>query len=498
MERRPSFLNALKWAYAASWGEKIFSALFTLVLAGILGPREYGMVSIAMIYIAFLAMFLDQGFLAALIQRKNLEQEHVDAVFWMNQVLSVGLIAISMFLSSWWAARNHAPEAATIISVLSLDILLMALINVQSAILRKAMDFRSVSISNNVGVVVGGVIGIGMAFAGFRAWALVGQQLCKDLTITVLLWRMSSWRPRFEFSWKHLKELTSFSVSNFIAQLGVFADLQASSVLLGLFFGPVAVGLYRIADRIMTSIVTMATSSIQSVALPEFSRFQHDPEQLRKSALTCIRLSSAVTLPALAGLAAVSRPLMATIGPNWVPASAALQILCAFGMAFIFAYFTGPLLQALSRTRQLAVLEWLRMVVGTAILVVAGVMVRQSAVNTQVIAISFARFVAGVFLIAPIFVYILMRLSRLSLRDFASSTAPSVAAAASVLVAVGIFASSGWLQSGKPLFLLLVEVAIGGAVGLSVLFSLETQLRRSLLTMARRNFVRSSFAKESI
>src|SRR5580693_4247350 len=115
MSGKPSFRNSVKWAYSASWGEKTFSAIFTFVLAGILGPRDFGIVSIAVIYITFLQLFLDQGLAAALIQRKHLEQEHMDAVFWMDLVLSVVLIMVSILFSRKWAAMNHAPEVARVI-----------------------------------------------------------------------------------------------------------------------------------------------------------------------------------------------------------------------------------------------------------------------------------------------------------------------------------------------------------------------------------------------
>ena len=140
--------------------------------------------------------------------------------------------------------------------------------------LKREMDFRTLSIRSNIGVVAGGVVGLGMAFTGFGAWALVGQILARDGVGLVLLWKLSEWRPRFSFSWWHMRDLMGFSVSNFAAQLAIFAEMQASSVILGLFFGPVAVGLYRIAERVMGSVVTMTMTSIQSVALPEFSGFK--------------------------------------------------------------------------------------------------------------------------------------------------------------------------------------------------------------------------------
>jgi|SRR5579864_108234 len=490
MTESKSFLNALKWSYTANWGQQGFSALFTAILAGLLGPRDFGTVAIALVYVGFLQMFVDQGFVTALIQKKDLKSEHLDAVFWMGQVLSVFLVAVSIVLSGWWASKNHAPGLSIIISALSLCIPIQGLASVQTALLCREMDFKSLSIRANVAVLVSGVVGIGMALVGFRAWALVGQQVIRDSTAALLLWKLSSWRPRFEFSWKHLRELTSFSVSNFAAQLGIFADVQAASVLLGLLFGPVAVGLYKIAERVANGIQGAATSSIQAVSLPEFSRLQDKPEELRKSALACIRLCSASSLPAFAGLAAVSTPLMATIGPKWIPAADALKILSGLNMALMFAYFTGPLLQALSRPHQLAILEWTRMAVGSAFVVAAGFLVRNGTVEAQIAGIAVARFAAGALLVTPVFLYIFMRLCKISMRDLILTVIPSGVASVGVVAAVMLFRASGWLAYDRPVILLGAEAAFGGVAGLAILFSLDRELRSSAVSQLNKAFAR--------
>jgi O-antigen/teichoic acid export membrane protein len=477
MAKEKSFLNAVKWSYAASLGERAFGAIFAVILAALLGPRDFGIISIAVIYISFLQMFLDQGFVAALIQKKKLEPQHLNSVFWMDLALSFFLVALSILLSRWWAAINHAPQVATIISVLSLCIPIEGMAIVQKTILSREMDFKSLSIRSNASVLVSGVIGIGMAFGGLGVWALVGQQIVRDLSALILLWRLSPWRPRFEFSWPHLKDLMGFSISNFIAQLGIFADLYTGSILLGILFGPVAVGLYRLADRLMNSVLAIATSSIQAVSLPEFSRFQDDPDNLKKSALSCIGLSSSVTLPALSGLAAVSGPLMATIGPKWVAASDVLKVLCILGMVLIFGFFTGPLLQAMARPHRLALLEWARTVVGMLCLVVAGRLVRNGSVTSQIMSIALARFVAGALLATPVFMYILMRLCRISIRDLAAAVAPSAFASVALVTMITMFQHLGYLSHGKPSILLVTEIAIGGTVGLIVLLSLDAHLR---------------------
>lgn len=490
-----SFQNALKWAYLGNWGDKAFSALFTFILAGVLGPHEFGIVSICAIYVGLLQMFLDQGLATALIQRKDLEPEHLDAVFWTNLGCSIVLVLISLTLAGRWAAANHSPEAGLIIPVLSVSIILESLSIVQVSILNREMDFRSLTIRSNASIFVSGIVGIAMALGGCGVWSLVAQQLLRDTLALILLWRLSPWRPRFGFSWRHLRELLKFSVPNFVAKLGIFVDYQATSVALGMLFGPTAVGLYRVAEKVTWSVITVASSAAQSVSLPEFARHQSDPAKLRETGLSCVRLAATVTVPALAGMAVVSSPLMATIGPAWLAASNVLKILCVSGIFIVLTFFTGPLLQALGRTRELAVLEWSRTIVGLAFLAITAHFVRNVPEYWQIIGIPLARLATALSLIVPAYLYFYLKLCGLRLRDFLGAIRSSAITAVCIVAAVLLFQSTGWLQEAKPAFLLAVEVAVGGLVGLPILLRLDSHLRGSVYAQVQR--IRSWGAKPS-
>jgi len=486
MAEQKSFLNAVKWAYTANWGERAFAALFTFLLAALLGPRDFGVVSLAMVYIAFVQMLLNQGLMTALVQRKQLDDEHLDTVFWTNVGLSMGLAGLSVLFSRWWASINHLPELVAIISTLSLCIPIEGLAIVQIARLQRQMDFKTLSIRANASVLVGGSVGLIMAYRGYGVWALVGQQIAKDISALGLLWQQGRWRPRVHFSWKHLRELMGFSTSNFISQLAIFFDAQAGAILMGTLFGPIPVGLYRIAERLVSSVTSVATSSIQSVSLPEFSRLQDKPDELRRSIMTCIRMAATVTLPAMAGLFVVSDTTMNLMGSKWIVASGVLKILSVLGMLMLFVMFTGPLLQALSRPHHHAALEWTRTLIGTGLLIAAGVWARSRTVEWQVNAIALARFATGAVLVTPVFLYLLLRLGRISVRDLLKSIAPSVASAAAVFVSVYLLYPSRMLSDTRPAIQLGLQVIIGGVCGLTALLMLDKQLRTALLAIVQR------------
>ncbi len=476
-----ALFEAVKWAFYATWGGKVFFGLFSFILAAILGPREFGIIAISFIYVGFIQMVLDQGLATALIQRKDLQQDHLNSVFWTNIAISIILIGVSVLLSIILADLYKIPELMPVISLLSLSLPLQGLTIVHRALLNRDMNFKTLSIITNTSVVISGAIGISAAYVLHNVWALVAQHLSREILEMLFLWMRNVWRPSRKFSMRHLKQLFAFSSMNFLGQLGVFADAHGVNILLSVFFGPISVGIYRLAERLMSTVISLTQTGFLIVSLPEFSRLQDNPVQLRKSVIACIRMSSIVTMPALAGLAAVSDSLIGLMSPEWEPASNVIKILCLFGMALIFAFLTVPLLQALSKSRYSAALEWARTTVGLLVLLVFAFFLREKDIMWQVIGVAFSRLASGI-IVTPLFLVVLLRISKIHFAELVRAVIPSVLSAGAIFTSLFILQKSNLLLGTMHTLILMIQVAIGVIIGISVLICSDTQLRLFLLS----------------
>ena len=64
--------------------EQGVNTALTFVLAYLLGTRDFGIAAMAMAYILFIKLILEQGLVAAIIQRSDLQPEHLDSAFCLN------------------------------------------------------------------------------------------------------------------------------------------------------------------------------------------------------------------------------------------------------------------------------------------------------------------------------------------------------------------------------------------------------------------------------
>lgn len=488
MTREPTIRRSLSWAVVLSWGQRMWTTLFTVLLAAILGPEAFGIVAMALVYLAVMTLVLEQGFLTTIVQRENLEPEHLDAAFWMNVASCIVLAAVSFGLAGWWAGVNDTPELAEVIRVMSVLVIVLGLTIVQQAYLQRRLEFRKLAIRSNVAAFAGGLTGLVLALGGAGVWALVTQQLVTGVTSLTLLWAVSEWRPRLTFSRSHARELVGFTSGVFLANVGGFVNRRSDTLLMGIFFGPTVVGIYRLADRFVDSVLELTIRPVGMVSLPHFSLLQRDHVALRSSVATFIRIAMLTTLPALLVLAACSDYLLAAIGPEWEVGADAMMLLCVVGIVKGLVYFTGPLLFAVAKPFFRATMLWFLAAVSVVTVVVVGFALENDGAEEQLIGMSGARALVSLLVVVPLNLLIIWQVARLGPRTFLPWLWAPLTAGVSAIAAVQAVTVSGVLDDVPPIVALCVSgvVAVGVAGAILVAFEPRARglLRRGLRSAA--------------
>jgi teichuronic acid exporter len=480
-----TFGYAVKWAFVVNTGRRSINMLFTVLLAALLGPRPFGVVAMALVYLGLIELVLEQGLSTAIIQREDLEPGHLDSAFWMNFVWCLLLAGVSVAASGWWADVNDTPELAGVIRALSLMLVLTGLLIVQQAVLIRELDFKTLAIRSNIASLLGGGLGLALALAGAGVWSLVAQQLTMEGTAAVLLWRLGSWRPRLRFSPAHARQLLAFSADVFVGNVGNFVARRADALLMGIFFGPVAVGLYRLADRFVDVLLDFTTRPVASVSLPVLARLTHDPPALRRALASCFRTTLLLTIPGMLLLAATSGELLSVLGPEWAAASDPLRLLALVGIGQAVALFSGPVLYALARPRLRALLVWTLAPLSTANVVVVGILLESATTGDQVLGLAASRVLLFAAIFVPLNIALVLRLTGLSLRSLLSlAWTPFLAGAAGYGAVVAVRAS-GVLDSFPALLALVVAGAVGAVAVAALLLLLEPRVREPALRLRR-------------
>ena len=467
MSLKQKAFAGLVWSIIQNSGTQIFSLIIFLMLARLLTPETFGLIALANVFLAFMRIFLDQGFAQALIQREDLEPEHLDAAFWSQVCCGILLTTITFFGANIVAGVFDQPKLIPVLQSLSLIFILNSLIQVHSALLNRKFAFKIVALRSLLATTIGGVVGIGMAFAGYGVWSLIALNLTAALVSLIVLWGTVDWRPRLRFSFKHFQELYSFGIHLLAFKFIKFFDKRADNLLIGYFLGEVALGYYAIAYRILEVMTDLLVKTVDKVALPTFSRLQTEPERFRQLFYQTTQFTSLIAFPTFLGVVVFAPELIVTLfGDKWIPATGAMQILSLEGILLAISLFHKSVFMSMGKPSWTVKVSLLN---ATANLIACLIAVRWG-----ITAVATAYIISS-YLVFPISQWAVNRLIKIDLTIYLRQFATPLFSSA-IMVGAVVVAKSLLSDTIDPKLLLIMGTAIGMLVYALCVRILEPQL----------------------
>ena len=363
--------KGLFWSSVERFSNQGVQFVFSIILARLLSPSDYGIIAMVTIFFAVAQSFVDSGFSNALVRKTDRVEEDLSTCFYFN--IGVGIIAyIVLFLIAPLVANFYSqPILSPIIRITGLGVILNSLCVVQQALFTIKIDFKSQAKITLSATVISGIVGIILAYQGYGIWALVWQGVASSIVRMGLLWLMSKWRPR-----------TGFSKSSFNYLFGYGSKLLASGLLdtiynniypivIGKFYNPAQLGNYSRALGWAQLPSANITSILQRVTFPVLSAIQDDTLRLQNSYRRLLKLSAFIVFPLMMGLAAIASPLIRVIlTAKWDGCVLYLQILCFALMLYPIHAINLNLLQVKGRSDIFLRLEIIKKIIGVVILII--------------------------------------------------------------------------------------------------------------------------------
>lgn len=299
-----------------------------LLMARLLLPQDFGVVSMAMVFVSFVGLLSDLGLGMAVVHRRELTDDERCTLFWVTL-----LFATLMYVPFYFAApfAGHFFKSTNVVPVLramGLIFVFGTLDNVYTPLFRRDMKFGRIGICNIIGVLLGGVIGVVMAMHGWGVWGLVMYNLSETLITSVLLMLASTWRPEFRFSRSAFSNLWSFGSAVVVSRIMNFFNRNLDNMLIGRYLGENPLGFYSLAYQSINLPQRYIGRPITAVGFPAFSKIQEDLPRCRNAYISTLRvLCMASWLLAALGVFAGPAAIPLILGHKWASAVIPFQIL---------------------------------------------------------------------------------------------------------------------------------------------------------------------------
>lgn len=314
-----SFTHALKWSFLSELATKAIQPVVFIALARLLTPEDFGVMTAAMMVIAFSHIFWEAGMSKALIQRQTHIEEAANAAFMINIGLGI-LIAGLLYLFAQPIAKTFFQDnrVTAVLQVMTLQVLFGALGSVQTALLQKEMGFKKLFWVRFATVTLPGLASIPLAWNGWGYWALVAGTLVGQFSQMIMLWQVNNWRPGFTRNSAVTKETAKFGAWVGATGLLTWFYAWADSMVVGHYLGSHDLGLYNTAGKLPVIVYTMIFAPILPVLYSQLSRVEAKRDRMKNLAELAIQSLTLIAVPIAITLFVFSQDIeLVVFGDKW-------------------------------------------------------------------------------------------------------------------------------------------------------------------------------------
>jgi O-antigen/teichoic acid export membrane protein len=338
------------WNYTSFAASKLLTFISTIILARLLVPADFGLLSMGLIAINYLDMLNELGVGPALIYHQGDLEKKSNVAFTMSVSINAALTIIAFLVAPLVAWFFREPRVTPIIQALSFTFILSSLGSIHSTRLKKNLDFRRVFIPEIGKTLFKGLVSILMALLGFGVWSLVVGQIAGILISNLLYWIVNPWRPKICFDLKESRSLLNYGSQIILVDLLGMIHQNIDYLIIGRRMESTQLGYYTMAFRIPELIIINICHVVSKALFPAYSKIQNNLTALQTGFLKTLGYVSLLTIPIGIGLYVLSDEFIRVFfSDKWAESIPVMQLLCLYAVIYSLSFNAGDIYKALGK-----------------------------------------------------------------------------------------------------------------------------------------------------
>lgn len=347
MLRHAMLWNTIGFVFSQGIGFVIF-----LLMASRLPPEVFGMVALSGIVADTVANEGRFACMDAIMQAKAYGERALNSAFATFMALSLCIAIFMVAIAPTVASSVSEPLVADFMRVFAVMLLIVPWLAVMDALMMRDLAFRNSSQRTVAASLLGGAVGVLVAYTSWFVWALLIQRIVAMAATAVLEYHYTRWKPGFRISRPDCVILFRKMVA--LWSIGLLNNLspRLTAFVFGARFDAATVGLTRAATRIAEIVQAPVISPLMSLWFPVMSRIRGDLKAEREVYSSILFSAAFVTTPAFTGLALVAADVVKLLLPEKYAGATVLLEVTSISFLFIpLCWFNAIAMSALGLTR---------------------------------------------------------------------------------------------------------------------------------------------------
>lgn len=316
------------WSVAERLSSQIVYFIVSVLLARIIDPTDYGVVTTVTVIINIFCGAIQSGFSSAIIYTKDPDVKHYTTAFWSTLGICSFLYVILFSVAPFVADFYDNDSIVLYMRVMSVQIIIQGLQSIPFAYVSKNMQFRKNYIATFVGVVVAAGVSLGLAFSGYGIWALIALTPVEVFASMITLWCMTHLKIQFSFDFSLSKKMFSYCWK--LMGVDVLNSLYTSinSIIIGKKYTQADVAYYNRGSNLPQTLLGSVNTAVSKVLFPVFAAYD-DRKIVKANLRLSIRIINFISYPMLFGMLSVAEEIVVTLySSKWIGIVPYLKLMC--------------------------------------------------------------------------------------------------------------------------------------------------------------------------
>ena len=334
----------------------LLSLLTVTILARVLTPEDFGIVSIGALFMFLFGTIQDFGVGNAVIQRDTRIEESISVMLLLRWIIAgilfFAIVGFSPMISSFYGN----PAITPVIIVMSLNLFIQPIAFSSSVMLSRKLEFSKLAIAAIVSSVATTVTSIGLSLLDFSYWSIVFGSLSGTVFSVFVMRYYERTRLRPRIDKKLMRELLGFGVHLLINGLMVFVIFSVDQMVVGKVLGIITLGVYYIAIKFGRVLGQQISGTVNAVLFPTMARIKDSIEHLKVGYVQSLRMIAIIVAPLSLGLSSLSLPFASVVlGPRWIVASVPIAIIAFQGLLLALVTPAANVLISVGKPKYMAI-----------------------------------------------------------------------------------------------------------------------------------------------
>lgn len=300
-----------------------------IVLARLLSPSDFGLTGMLSVFLLIINAFVNSGLGNALVQKHNCTSLDYSTVFTVNFVIAIIGSVILFITAPYIADFYHEPLLTKITRVLALNVVLSSLNIVHRSQLSIRVDFKSLAQINVINTIIGGIVGITMAYMGYGVWSLVGQSMSSTICGIILFPLYTKWKPSIRFSKKSFHALFGYGSKLLVTSIYSVLINNIATLFIGRTYTSKDLGFYTKANQTPNTISNFLFGILGTVSFPVMSEIKDDKERMLRLYKKALFTTAMFVFPLMMLFFMLSKSfIIIALTEKWLPCLTMMQLYC--------------------------------------------------------------------------------------------------------------------------------------------------------------------------